>query len=873
MPVPGLRRMGSSAVHSAIDRSMAVVRFRPDGRIRRANRTFLALMGYELAEIRGKHHRIFVAEADSPDYAEFWDRLCAGEAQSGEFRRITRTGSAVWIRATYIPVRNLFGRVTGVVKIASDVTEDRTRQRGYEAQIEAIGRSQAVISFDPDGTILDANANFLDVMGYTLDEVRGQHHRMFVDTDHAQSDDYRIFWDKLRAGTYQSAEYKRRGKDGREVWIRATYNPILNDDGTVLKVVKFATDVTSDKMRTADAEGKLAAIDRAQAIIEFDLDGTIRTANRNFLDALGYELDEVVGKHHGMFVVPAERNSAEYTRFWRELAAGEVKSGDFRRVASDGRDVHIQATYNPIFAPDGRLLKVVKFASDITERAARNASFRAQVDAINRTQAVIEFELDGTIVRVNENFERAMGYEASEIIGKHHSMFVDPDYAKSSEYRDFWASFGSCAFHQGEFRRFAKGGREVWLQAAYNPIVDPTGKPLRVIKFAIDITEEVKARHKMTLLSLVADETDNSVVIADAQRQIEFVNPGFTRLTGYSAEEVIGRSPGEVLQGPMTNPDTVTAIRRNLNNGKPFYEEILNYSKSGEPYWISLAINPIKGPTGKVIRYISIQANVTETKLKALDYNTRLSAIGEVNAFIDWDEAGRFCHSNAMLSAAGGATSGQVDIADILEPGCLARVRDGQVVRREVEWPGADGGPPVWFDAVFASVCNIDGNVDRYLMVGADITPRRQVVDEALGALDGVMSSSEKIDRIVGSLDQIASQTNLLSLNAAVEAARAGEAGAGFSVVAQEVRALATRSTDESKEITELIGESRGRIAALAASLMKLNAETEQHATARHADHGANDAAMDPEPDAGDERDIEGEAGRDDPDPPLAEAS
>ena len=183
------------------------------------------------------------------------------------------------------------------------------------AELAAIHKIQATIEFALDGTILTANQNFLDAMGYTLAEIKGKHHSMFVEPAYRDAPEYKQFWMALNRGEAQSAEYKRIGKGGREVWIQASYNPILGRDGKPFKVVKFAIDVTKEKLQTADYMGQIAAINKSQAVIEFNLDGTIITANENFLHTLGYTLPEIQGKHHGMFVDPAYRESADYKAF------------------------------------------------------------------------------------------------------------------------------------------------------------------------------------------------------------------------------------------------------------------------------------------------------------------------------------------------------------------------------------------------------------------------------------------------------------------------------------------------------------------------------------------------------------------------------
>lgn len=238
-----------------------------------------------------------------------------------------------------------------------------------------------------------------------------------------------------------------------------------------------------------DNAAKLETLDKAQAIIEFKLDGTIVTANENFLGALGYRLDEIKGKHHSMFVDPAYSRSQEYKDFWSKLNHGEFVSAEFKRFGKGGKEIWIEASYNPILDASGRPYKVVKFAIDVTAKKLEYADLKGKVDAIGRSQAVIEFQMDGTIITANENFLSVLGYRLDEIKGKHHSMFAEPAFAASPEYREFWAKLNRGEFQAAQCKRIGKGGREVWIEASYNPIFDLNGKPFKVVKFATDLTK------------------------------------------------------------------------------------------------------------------------------------------------------------------------------------------------------------------------------------------------------------------------------------------------------------------------------------------------------------------------------------------------
>jgi methyl-accepting chemotaxis protein len=272
------------------------------------------------------------------------------------------------------------------------------------ALTDAINRAQAVVECDADGTILRANEKFLAAFGYTLPEIVGRHHALFVDPAFATSPEYRQFWAALARGESREIECRRLGKDGRELWIRAACAPIVSR-GRVSRVVEFATDVTAQKLRSAATDGLVAAVRRAQAVIEFQLDGTILDANDNFLNAVGYTLDEIRGKHHSMFVESAVRSSPDYDRFWSDLRAGTFQQAEYKRLGKGGREVWIQATYNPIFDMDGKPFKVVKLATDITALAAERLR-----------RAEVQKDIDGELTTVGREIE-ATNLQATRAAG------------------------------------------------------------------------------------------------------------------------------------------------------------------------------------------------------------------------------------------------------------------------------------------------------------------------------------------------------------------------------------------------------------------------------------------------------------------------
>ena len=360
-------------------------------------------------------------------------------------------------------------------------------------KLRAINKSSAVIEFKRNGNIITANKNFLELMGYSLSEIKGKHHRIFVDNAYASGSDYQTFWNNLRSGKYQSGEFRRLDKAGREVWIQGSYNPVFNILGGLSKIVKFANNITEQKLQSASYASQIEAINKSNAVIEFNLDGTIVFANENFLKLMGYTLSEIRGQHHRMFVDSVEASGEAYRTFWANLNKGEYQNGEFKRLTKGGKEVWIQGSYNPAYDAFGKLNKIVKFASDITSQKMKNADYTGQIIAIGKSQAIIEFKLDGTILTANENFLNTMGYSAAEIVGQHHRMFVETEYAASDEYRNFWLNLAQGKFQTGEYRRLGKNRKEIWIQGSYNPIFDLNGKPFKVVKFATDVTKRKQA--------------------------------------------------------------------------------------------------------------------------------------------------------------------------------------------------------------------------------------------------------------------------------------------------------------------------------------------------------------------------------------------
>ena len=427
------------------------------------------------------------------------------------------------------------------------------------ALLAALEHVQAVIEFDLDGRVQRANGLFLDLMGYTADEVLGQHHRMFCPPEVTSSDAYRALWEGLRAGQVREEVFLRITKAGKQVWLQASYNPVRDAEGRTVGVVKLATDITAQRVQQADFEGKIAAIHRVQAVIEFDLAGHILDANANFLNTFGYGRDEVLGQHHRMFCQPGFANSSEYANLWERLGRGEFIAGRFRRLSKDGQEIWLQASYNPILDVTGKPYKVVKFAVDITNDMNTAAEIKGKIDAIGLSQAVIEFDMEGNVQTANPNFLRTMGYTLAEIRGQHHSMFCEPGLVQSQTYRDFWADLGEGKFQSARYRRIGKHGAEVWIQATYNPILDVDGRPYKVVKYSTDITAQVQ--RERAVAQKVHDITEVLRAMTESIKRL-------ARSAGRSTElaEQTQREAGEGSELVRRSRDAILAIERSSSD-------------------------------------------------------------------------------------------------------------------------------------------------------------------------------------------------------------------------------------------------------------------------------------------------------------------
>lgn len=397
------------------------------GDITYVNDLLCEISQYTREECIGQPHSMF-RHPDMPKsvFKEMWATIGKGKIFRGVIKNRKKDGSPYWVDALIAPVIGPNGKPIKYIGVRYVITEQVTKQQELEGQMNAINASTAYIEFNPDGTVIKANDLFLSTTKYEISEIEGKHHRIFCDASYTRSSEYEQFWNKLRRGESQVGEFRRFAKDGSEVWLQANYTPVKDEKGNVVKVIKLANDITQQKLKNLDYEGQLAAIGKSNAVIEFNMDGTVITANQNFLKTVGYSLDEVKGKHHRIFVSPEYGRSTEYRNFWETLNRGEFFVGTYTRVNKHGDEVFIQASYNPILDSNGKPFKVVKFALDMTE-IIRVIKAMANGDLSQRCDTRVDN--GGLTVEINkalENLNSVMNNisQGSEVVAKSSDLLL-----------------------------------------------------------------------------------------------------------------------------------------------------------------------------------------------------------------------------------------------------------------------------------------------------------------------------------------------------------------------------------------------------------------------------------------------------------------
>lgn len=722
---------------------------------------------YSREELVGSNQNI-VRHPDMPKevFREMWATIGKGKIFRGLVKNRKKDGTPYYVDGIFTPVLGADGKPEKYIGVRFDITETTIENQRMKGIVDAINASYAFIEFDTNGHVITANDNFLKTMGYALNDIKGKHHRMFVDPTYATSNEYSRFWNDLKEGKVQTGEFKRINSSDREVWLQAVYSPVKDDMGRIIKVVKIATDITDqvrlreeakqaseelkaqeeeirqqmeemsatqEEMARASAEmkGITTAIDTSFASIEFDPSGNILSANNNFLNTVEYSFDEIKGKHHRMFVDKSYANTPEYARFWIDLANGKEYNDQFKRITRSGKEIWLQAVYSPVKDTTGKVIKVLKIATDITLQkiAAMNAlGLKATVDA---SFAEIEFDTKGTILDANQNFVKTMGYNsAKEIVGAQHSLFVDAEYKRSADYKKFWEDLENGYTQEGQFKRITKDGKEVWIQAAYTPVKNEEGKVVKVIKIATDITAQKEAAIETEKSANEVNRVVGALAAGDLTQRYSIESRGELKLMG----------------------DSLNAATANLNSLLSNISQIANLVASSAEELLTKG-EQMKNTTQEVASATQQMAEGAQQQAQQTDESSKLIE-GVLKSANEMGKKAEFIN-NAADRGQKSATEGLSTIRKVVD------------------------------------------NMGEILNSAATTS----------NSINVLAQRSEEIASTLSVITDIASQTNLLALNAAIEAARAGDAGRGFAVVAEEIRKLAEGSRKSAIDIEKVIRE------------------------------------------------------------------
>lgn len=665
--------------------------------------------------------------------------------KSGSYRRILTRG---------IALREDDGTPYRIIGSHTDQTELRQQQIELQGITTAISRANDVGEFDLEGHIISLDDTFQKHLGYTLEEVKGQHISMLMDNKYAQSAEFKNIWEKVKSGQYIFDTFKFRHKSGITVWYDATFNPIEDEDGQITRIIQYAQDVTQRRLANAENRGRREAIDSTYGVVELSLDETIRYANDNFLKPLGYTLEEVKGQHHSMLVDPAYAQSPEYRAFWDKIHRGESVFETFKRVAKNGNTVWFDATYTPITDDEGKVIKVIKYAQDSTERRAANAENRSKLSAINDFYAIVEFDLKGNILDANHNFLSIMGYALGELIGKPHKMLVDRDHAESEEYRAFWVKLNQGELVSGSYMRIAKDGSKVWFEEVLTPVVDTDGNPFKITQYSLDITEQVlleveSGKLKSELESRVTALNAAALVSeTDLFGTIIYSNEMFAKVSGYTVDEMVGQ-PHSIIRHPSTPKSTFKELWETIKQGKVYQGIWRNKRKDGSHYYVNATIAPVFDENHKIYKYIGIRYDITDQINQQNEIEGITKALGKSNAYLELDLNGNIVTANDTFADVVGYDQQELIGKNEVQ---LLPAADQKNGWHHKMWETVKAGEyyfadfkvlgknheEKWFEGTYNPIFDVDKKIYKIAAFLQEITDRREQNAENRGKLDSI---------------------------------------------------------------------------------------------------------------------------------------
>ncbi len=591
----------------AIDSSQGLAEFDSNRNLLTANDTLLEGLGYTLQQLQ-EHQENLLPKRDS----EHWLQLKEGQNIRLEFEVRTSSNQKIWLSTDYSIVLDNKGDFQKILMLCTDVTERKSKQAEFERlSLVANNTDNSVIITNAMGITEYVNRGFTRLTGYTPEDMIGKRPGSVLQGEDTDKETIERIGEKLRKKEALYEEILNYDKSGNSYWISLAINPVFDADNNLDKFVSIQANITETKAKALDFRHKLDAISRSNAIIEFDMQGNILDANENFLNIFGYTSEEVIGKHHKIFVTEEEASSNNYKEFWEKLGEREFVSDEFKRIGKNGKEIWLKGIYNPIYDIRGEAIKVVKFATDITlERELQRESLiqteiKSHLETIDKTVASLEFDMQGQISYVNQVYLDMSGYSSEELVGKNYEFLLHEDELDKPQTKMIWLSLNAGNYFNGEFKQKSKVGESMWLTGTLNPILDTTGKPVKVMMFALFNTRD---KERILDLTQTVNALKNAMPTIELSKDGIFktANDKFLTEFGYKRLDLRQKTLDFFLDKEIMTKNEINLLSDKLGASDPF-EEILPFvTKHGDKKTIKAIFNPVFNEDNILIKTIVV---------------------------------------------------------------------------------------------------------------------------------------------------------------------------------------------------------------------------------------------------------------------------
>lgn len=656
---------------------------------------------------------------------------------SEEFRISTNSGMQRWVRLDSKISKDAEGKNVAY-GILREITQRKHAENEMKSILQAIGNSNGILEIGLDGEITAANNLLLDMLDYSEKDLVGRKHDDLSTAEEKQQKRHQVLLPTLLKGEHVFGSYKRLTSHGEEKWLEGTYNPVVDEFGEPQKFLLFCQDATARRLANSENRGKIRAIESSMGVVEFDVNGQILAANEVMLDLLGYTEKEVVGRHHSLFVDSEYKESKEYEDFWVKLSHGEFDDGDYQRITKDGKVVWLKATYNPIKDDDGNIIKVVKYAYDITDQIEREQAMidlknelNARVRALDSAALVSETDVHGTITFVNDKFVEVAGYSREELIGQPHNIVRHPS-TPSEVFKEMWDTIQGGDVFQARYRNERKDGTYYWVDATITPVLDSNGNPVRYIGIRFDVTKQMDQQSEMEGL-IDAIGQSSAMAEFDVNGQIITANEHFINYLGYDTQTVLTGRHSDFCDANYIQSAEYRKLWDALRSGQHHRATYKYINSHGERVWLEGTMNPVRDIDGQIYKVIQYTQNVTERRLRNSENRGKLAGINEVNASVEFTLDGEIMDANRnFLDIVGYSLDelkGKHHVVLCSEKYAQSDAYKGfwenlrQTGSIQGEFPRrSKGGRPIWFDGIYTVVTDDEGNKIKIVKYVKDIT-------------------------------------------------------------------------------------------------------------------------------------------------------